>query len=357
MCVKVVAVGSFFLPASKAMSRARAFEKLGCKVEIVDTGEHHQGLSLTWPLLRKVRVLLSRRKTLRRLYFVTKIEKPDIIFVQKNLNLSRDNLRKLRALGPRHLRIAHLNPDDPFGQYGDKIWKTFIRAIPEYDVHFVPKECNREEYKERGAKRVFVYDRSFDPENHRPWESSQIETEKWGARIGFIGSYAPHRESVLAAVVEEGLPLTLWGSGWAKGRYWDLLKSHWRGGNQFGEDYAKAISGMDIALHFLRHENRDLQDSRTFEIPACKTFMLAERTSDHQRLFRVREEADFFDSPDDCVAKCQFYLANPVEREKIALAGYRRALDSGYDYGSRVAEMLEAIQSNDVDNLMWSGIR
>jgi spore maturation protein CgeB len=254
------------------------------------------------------------------------------------------------------LQIVHLNPDDPFGHYGDTIWKTFIAAIPEYDVHFVPKERNRKEYAELGAKRVYVYDRSFDPANHRPWSLSAEEMEKWGCKIGFIGSYAPHRESILAAIAEAGLPLVIWGNGWARGMHWGRLKAHWRGGAQFGEDYAKAISGMDIALHFLRHENRDLQDSRSFEIPACKTFMLAERSSDHLRLYKAGEEADFFDSPEECIAKCRYYLDNALKRQQIARNGYRRIFHSGYDYKSRVEEMLQAITSKDSEKKSWRGI-
>jgi spore maturation protein CgeB len=64
----------------------------------------------------------------------------------------------------------------------------------------------------------------------------------------------------------------------------------------YEEEYIKTINGMEIALHFLRHGNRDEQDSRTFEIPACKVFMIAESSELHLQLFKENEEAVFFSS-------------------------------------------------------------
>lgn len=254
------------------------------------------------------------------------------------------------------MKIAHLNPDDPFGEYYIG-WEKFISAIPLYDTHFVPKEVNREEYAKQGASSVYVYDRSFAPNFHRPVELSPFEKKRFDSDVGFIGAYAPYRESVLAVLVDAGLPLAIWGEGWSKGKYWKQLKPFWRGGNQVGDNYSKAIAGMKIALHFIRRENRDYQDSRSFEIPACGSFMLAERTTDHERMFVADEEAVFFDSANQCMAKCQFYLEHSLEREKIAQSGHRKVLESGYSYESRLREMLEAIEQKKPGARMWRGIR
>lgn len=223
---------------------------------------------------------------------------PDLVYVEAGLFLNASDIDKLRAKGPNNMTIAHSNPDDPFGKFTAG-WGRFIDAIPAYDIHFIPKEENRLEYVKCGAKSVFVYDRSYDPETHHPLTLSGEDIATYGCKVGFIGTWGLDREKVLVEIIRAGIPLAIWGSDWPKGNFWPEIKPAWRGRHQVGEDYTKAICGMEITLHFLRHENRDLQDSRTFEIPACGSFMLAERSTDHERLFKDGIEAIYFDSTKD----------------------------------------------------------
>ena len=72
--------------------------------------------------------------------------------------------------------------------------------------------------------------------------------------------------------------------------------------------------------------------------------MLAERTIDHEKLFVENKEAVFFQSVDDCIVKCKYYLKNSIERKKIADAGLRRVLNDNYDYTSRSKEFLRIIE-------------
>ena len=65
---------------------------------------------------------------------------------------------------------------------------------------------------------------------------------------------------------------------------------------------------------------------RTFEIPACKAFQLAERSYEHaELLFKDGESILCFDDVNDLAKKIQHYLANDDERTSIANAGHRIA--------------------------------
>ncbi len=98
---------------------------------------------------------------------------------------------------------------------------------------------------------------------------------------------------------------------------------------------------MDINLGFLRAMNRDRQTTRSIEIPACGAFMLAERTEEHQRLFKEGEEAEFFGDDRELLDKVRHYLADPVKRREIAQRGRERCLTAGYSNKDRIAWMLE----------------
>src|SRR5829696_8072533 len=85
------------------------------------------------------------------------------------------------------------------------------------------------------------------------------------------------------------------------------------------------------------------QTSRTFEIPACGAFMLAERTDEHLRLFEEGKEAAYFGSNEELLEKVRYYLDHEDERRRIASAGRKRCLDSGYSHHERLKYMLSVV--------------
>jgi hypothetical protein len=265
----------------------------------------------------------------------------DIIWVDKGLTVTASTLKFIKQVNPA-CQIVHLNPDDPFGKFR-KGWSVFLKSIPFYDVHFVARTQNIEEFRQYGATRTIVYDRSFSPLLHKPLKLAEAEYAKYAARVGFVGMYAPEREKTIAYLIQRDIPVAVYGNDWPDKPYWNIIKPHYRGPSKFGSEYPKIINGMEIALHFLRKENRDEQDSRTFEIPACGTFMIAERTPKHESFFKENEEVVFFDSDETLFEKVSYYLNHPQEARKIAERGYRRCIDSGYDHKNRMQRLLNSL--------------
>ena len=263
---------------------------------------------------------------------------PDIVWVDKGTLITRQTIQQAKQFSSA--TWVHYNPDDPFGKFRSH-WSIFLESLPLYDVHFVPRPQNLVEYLARGALRVFEFDRSFNPSIHRPRQLDEEDKRRYGSSVGFVGTWASAREGSIASLITNGVDVSIIGDGWVGKRHWQTIKKDYRGSSVYEEEYAKAICGLEIALHFVRHENRDQQDSRTFEIPACGVFMLAERTKRHLELFEEDKEAVFFSTNAELLQKIQFYLAHPLERQTIAAAGRQRCLRSNYDYQSRLSQMLE----------------
>jgi hypothetical protein len=144
------------------------------------------------------------------------------------------------------------------------------------------------------------------------------------------------------ALARDGVPVVFRCSTWSRG----LVRPHHLNvvmGYVGGDDYAKFICGCRICLGFLFKGNRDLQTTRSVEIPACGGFLLAERTDEHLALFREGEEAEFFDNYDELLRKVRYYLTHEDERFRIAQNGLRRCRESGYSYDAVLESVVRQI--------------
>ncbi|HEX3406963.1 MAG TPA: glycosyltransferase, partial [Caulobacteraceae bacterium] len=125
------------------------------------------------------------------------------------------------------------------------------------------------------------------------------------------------------------------------------LAAAWQGGEVYGDDYARALTGARIGLGFLRKVCPDQHTTRTFEIPACGGMLLADRTDEHRAFFEEGREAEFFGSAAELVDKARFYAANEAARAKIAAAGRARCKSGGYAYIERLRPVIAAIERMD----------
>lgn len=272
-----------------------------------------------------------------------KKKKYDIVLVDNKPYLSANTLQFIKKKQPR-TRIANLLTDDPFGKFS-RSWLRLKNTVSLYDIFFVQRQVNVDELKNRGAKEVEICYRSYDPAFDRPGELNEEDKEEYNVPVGFVGTYENVRASYIAYLIENGMPVSVRGNDWSGGEYWQIIKPFYKGPSVYEHEYDNALNGLGIALHFLRHANRDEQDSRTFELTARQIFMVAERSSIHQQLFEEDKEAVFFSSKEELLEKVKYYLNEPGEREKIAENGYRRCIESKYDHRSRMESVINAIMN------------
>jgi len=108
----------------------------------------------------------------------------------------------------------------------------------------------------------------------------------------------------------------------------------------WGESYVRALASSRIALGLLSKRIPETTTTRSFEIPAAGTFMLAERTADHMALFDEGIEAEFFSTQEELRDKASFYLSHESAREKIAAFGRQRCLKSEYHSRDQLKKVL-----------------
>jgi hypothetical protein len=162
---------------------------------------------------------------------------------------------------------------------------SFLASLQHYDVFITNKSYNVKELNALGCSYVMFTDNGYHPNFFRPLIPSPQDRVRLGGDIGFIGTYEKFRALSLLALAKKGLSVRVWGSRWDQCPFNHnnlILEQQ----PLFHDDFALACNSLKINLAFLRKINRDLQSTRSIELPACGGFMLAERTIEHSRLFK-----------------------------------------------------------------------
>jgi spore maturation protein CgeB len=284
---------------------------------------------------------------------------PDLVWAEKQEYLRVETLQGLRGLGAR---LVHFTPD-PYFYLDWKQTRLMDAAMREFDVLVYCKSYEKADYEALGRPLVYM-PLGYCDEVHRPFASSD---SRWACDFGFLGGWEPRREQLLALIAEAGLDLKIWGGYWdfLKDGRWSLrrkiimdqlaggepyrihpnpyLAARLQGGEVYGDDYARALTGSKIGVGFLRKVCPDQHTTRTFEIPACGSMLLADRTAEHLEFFDEGKEAEFFSSKEELLDKARFYTSNTGARERLAKGGYERCIRAGYAYLFRLQSVLSAL--------------
>jgi spore maturation protein CgeB len=110
-----------------------------------------------------------------------------------------------------------------------------------------------------------------------------------------------------------------------------------------GERLSMVYSASTIALNFVRAQNGQAHNMRTFEAPACGIMLLATRTEEQVQLLGDGQGAVFFSSIDELRERATYYLANPNKLAAVAEAGAAR-LAHGHTYTDRMASVLAEVE-------------
>lgn len=349
-------------PGQTSLMRMRALERLGHEVRGVHTIEPWRRAS--WAQ-RQVQRRLKRGSVIdtinREVLDAARDFRPQMVWAEKQEYLRVETLEALRALGAR---LVHFTPD-PYFTLDWKRTALMDQAMGIFDVLVYCKAYEQAQYAALGKPLVYM-PLGYCDEVHRPLPSGD---PKWACQFGFLGGWEPRRERLLHALAATDADLKVWGGAWDflhDGRWTlrrhlilrqlagdapfrihkdPLLAAAHQGDEVYADDYARALTGARIGLGFLRAVCEDQHTTRTFEIPACASMLLADRTDEHRAFFEEGKEADFFSSEAELLDKAAFYAANEDVRAKIAAAGLERCRTGRYAYVHRLSDALKAVDA------------
>jgi spore maturation protein CgeB len=357
--MKILFLGQIGLGQTSLM-RMRAFERLGHTVRGVHTVE-------PWAQASWFKRQMQRR--LQRGSVVDAINRsvlehvhefrPNLVWAEKQEFLRAETIEGMRKLDTR---CVHFTPD-PYFSIDWKRTRLMDASMGAFDVLVYCKSYEKKQYEMFGKPVVYM-PLGFCDEVHRPLLSKDA---RWSCAVGFLGGWEPRRERLLHSIAATGVNLKIWGGYWdflrdgkwtlrrhiilrqlCGGDYFqfhrdEFLARAYQGGEVYEDDYARALTGSRIGIGFLRKVCPDQHTTRTFEIPACGSLLLADRTEEHQEFFEEGKEAEFFASSDELLEKAKFYCSNESARKRIAEGGYKRCREGKYSYMHRLSTALDAL--------------
>lgn len=178
---------------------------------------------------------------------------------------------------------------------------------------------------------------SVDPKIHRRVKLSKEEQKEYSSDVCFVGTLLPDRQQILSKLLD--FDIKIWGDMSLGIKLDEKLKPHYYG-TAFGEKMVKIFNAAKIVLNFQPMDMTHGGNMRTFEIPGCGAFQLADRIDN-----------DWFDNDKDYIRfknikdlkdKIGYCLRNEKERKRIARNGYVKSRRE-HTYQKHFQELLRTI--------------
>lgn len=270
----------------------------------------------------------------REILRVARAFRPGVVLVNGGAFMAPPALARLKA--ETGAVLVNWALDDPFNPRHRT--RGFLAGIPLYDVYATCRRAVIPDLERAGCRKAAYVRVAYEPSIHFPEPPVSAEDHgRFDCDVLFAGGADKDRYPLMRRIAGiPGVRLRLYGGFWER----DSVLAPLARGFAYGADYRRAIGGARISLGLVRRANRDGHVMRSYEIPACGGFMIADRTEEHLELFAEDREAAFFGSDDELVGKIGHYLAHDGERRAIAEAGRAKVTAGGNTYRDRLQELL-----------------
>jgi spore maturation protein CgeB len=267
-------------------------------------------------------------------------EKPDFVLTTGLAPVNEAALKQIAEMG---IPVVNFLTDDPWNPAHRAPW--FMRALPHYAHVFSPRHANLPDLVAHGVKAASYLPFAYAPEEHHPPKLlSEADHQRWGHLVAFIGGADPDRAAIIRSLVQNEIPVGLWGGYW--NRYPDLAP--YAHGHADAETCRRIVAAAGANLCLVRKANRDGHSMRSYEMAAIGGCLLVEDTPDHRRLFGEDDKAAYrFDSSETLVNQARHLLGLPIpQRQAMATLARQRVVTAGHTYADRLQRIGSIVASS-----------
>ena len=253
-------------------------------------------------------------------YILTRVKKKyDLIYVKVGELISEKLILKLKN---KTKKIVFYCNDNPFVKRDKNKWILFLRAAKYYDLIVYHDYSRIKLSKKMGLKNSLLVTPPYERKIHRSQKLSNFDKKKFKNDVVFVATWSPQKAIFLKKLMDLGLNVKIYGGLWDKDPNYQSLKSITKLCHLSGKNYSKVIQSAKIALCLFAEGNLDTITTRSTEIPAIGTLLCSFRTTAMKNILIENKEAIYFNNPNECFKKCNFYLKNYKAAKKIARKGH-----------------------------------
>ena len=159
---------------------------------------------------------------------------------------------------------------------------------------------------------------------------------KYKYDVSFVGSGYGPRKKMVQELSQLGIKVMTFGKGWPGRGYLGL------------QEMVAVFNQSRINLNFT-NDARQLR-ARMFEVCMSGGFLLTQSAQGLEKLFKISQEIEVFQTIPEAADKIKYYLKNEKERQAIAQAGYLRA-QKDYSLEAMFTRIFKAIETKQVQRI------
>jgi len=334
----ILLAGEFY-PASTTDGIDQGMRMLGLAVHRVDLARISPSPSST---LEKIACRLLQpiqvKRYNRRIIETAKQSQPDFLLTIKGAHIQAVTLARLAEMG---IPSTNYYPDFHFSYPGiaESTFSCYTNFVTtkSFQIGYLQKILE--------PKRVHFLHHGYVDHLHFPF--TQTKNCQYLYDVQYIGNHTVEKERWLTDIKKKlpNVTLRIIGNRWTSVSKDSNLLTSITGYPLYGRRYAQAVqeAKINLAVHMGTTDASNWQDlvsTRTFEIPACKGFMLHIDNMEVQQLFLPGREIDVFQCEDSLCDKISWYLKHDEIRHAMADRAYRRCVPD-YGYNRRAKSLLQ----------------
>jgi spore maturation protein CgeB len=228
-------------------------------------------------------------------------------------------------------------------------------VAPHFDYCMVPERQALSKYRAVGANPLHIQ-MAADPRMYRPYRGPRIYD------VTFVGGLYLNRPLYVSYLAWHGIDVRVWGPRWREAARqqeaqplhrrirrvlgdvrreiqrrrgiepaWYPLPAQACGGILEDEEMVRLPGQSRICLNFSEVEDKRTGEIkrhirlRDFEVPMGRGLLMTGQQDELAEYYEIGREIVCYDSKEELLEKCRYYLGHPREAEAIVEAGHRRA--------------------------------